>query len=151
MVMREFHPEYFMEQALLEGRKARSLCESNPPVGCVLVSSDIIIARGHTNKPGEPHAEAMALTQLSGDERDVSAYVTLEPCSFFGRTPSCAKTLVEHGVKEVFVGMVDPDSRNNGKGLHILEEAGIKVTVGILAERVKQDLEPYLASQTTSD
>ncbi|MFK7937390.1 MAG: deaminase, partial [Saprospiraceae bacterium] len=80
----------FMQAALLEGRKARPKCAPNPPVGCVIVKDNQIVARGHTNEPGQPHAEAMALNQLSPEIEDFTMFVTLEPCSFFGRTPSCA-------------------------------------------------------------
>ena len=141
-------PEYFMTQAMLEGRKAKDICGDNPPVGCVLVSGQEIIAKGHTGRPGEPHAEAMALAKLGQCESPVSAYVTLEPCSFHGRTPSCAKALVKSGIKTVFIGLIDPDPRNNGKGLKILEDAGIKVHVGVLATEIERDLSPHLAART---
>ncbi|MDH3601065.1 MAG: deaminase, partial [Candidatus Tectomicrobia bacterium] len=85
----------FMWEALHEGRKALPDCRPNPPVGCVLVRDGRIIARGYTHQPGAHHAEAMALSQISGGLDDVTAVVTLEPCSFYGRTPSCAQTLVE--------------------------------------------------------
>ena len=71
--------------------------------------------------------------------------MTLEPCAFRGRTPSCAQALVELGIGQVFVGIVDPDPRNNGKGLHMLRQAGVSVEVGILQEEVEQFLAPYLA------
>lgn len=137
-----------MKQALLEGRKAKDICGDNPPVGCVLVSGEKIVARGHTGRPGEPHAEAMALAELKQCEGDIAAYVTLEPCSFYGRTPSCARALSRRDIKSVFVGLVDPDPRNNGKGLQILEAAGIKVIVGVLAVEIERDLAPYLAFNT---
>ncbi|WP_211227192.1 bifunctional diaminohydroxyphosphoribosylaminopyrimidine deaminase/5-amino-6-(5-phosphoribosylamino)uracil reductase RibD [Saccharospirillum impatiens] len=133
-----------MRQALNEGRKARGICGDNPPVGCVLVSNGLIVSRGHTGRPGEHHAEAMALANLQEGLNDISAYVTLEPCSFQGRTPSCAKALVESGIKSVFVGIIDPDPRNNGAGIQLLEAAGVAVTVGLLAADVEHDLGPYL-------
>jgi len=136
--------EHFMQLALVEGRKAVPLCADNPPVGCLLVRNGEIVARGHTNEPGAPHAEAMALQLLSGDAADVTAYVTLEPCSFHGRTPSCAKALIAAGIKKVCVGMLDPDPRNNGRGIALLRAAGIEVEVGVLAPQVRADLQPYL-------
>jgi pyrimidine deaminase RibD-like protein len=86
--------EYFMREALMEGRKALPACLPNPPVGCVLVRNGTIIARGYTNPPGHPHAEAMALNHVAGDLHEAMAFVTLEPCAFYGRTPSCALALI---------------------------------------------------------
>lgn len=136
--------EYFMREALAEGRKALPACRPNPPVGCVLVRAGDIIARGYTNPPGQHHAEAMALAQVEGDLNDVTAFVTLEPCSFFGRTPSCAKTLVERKIGRVYVALLDPHPKNQGRGIAILEEAGVPFTIDILKEEAEVDLNPYL-------
>ena len=84
-----------MTAALVEGRRALPDCLPNPPVGCVLVRDGKIIAKGHTQPPGQFHAEAMALDRVAGSLEDVAAFVTLEPCSFHGRTPSCAQALVK--------------------------------------------------------
>lgn len=90
----------------------------------------------------------MALAGLSENLKDISAYVTLEPCSFQGRTPSCAKALARSGINSVFVGIIDPDPRNNGAGIRILKAAGLEVSVGLLAEEAQKDLGPYLALNT---
>ena len=137
----------YMREALTEGRKALPGCRPNPPVGCVLVRDGDVIARGYTHPPGEHHAEAMALAQIDGDLEDVTAFVTLEPCSFQGRTPSCAKALVERKIGQVYVALIDPHPRNQGKGIAILEDAGIDVTVGILKEEAETDLGPYLVKE----
>jgi pyrimidine deaminase RibD-like protein len=134
----------FMQEALTEGRLALPLCLPNPPVGCVLVKGDDIISRGHTQPPGQNHAEAAALSNFSGDLSLIVAYVTLEPCSFHGRTPSCAKTLVESGIKQVFVAMLDPDPRNAGAGIQILRNGGVNVSLGLLEQSARTDLNPYL-------
>lgn len=139
-------PEDFMRAALIEGRKALPLCLPNPPVGCVFVKAGAIVARGYTQPPGLHHAEAMAISQVSGDFTDVTAYVTLEPCSFQGRTPSCAKALVVSGIKRVIVAMLDPDPRNAGAGIQILRAGGIDVSVGLLECEAIADLLPYLRS-----
>jgi pyrimidine deaminase RibD-like protein len=136
--------ENYMRLALLEGRKALPNCLPNPPVGCVLVRNNSVIASGFTNPPGKLHAEAMAISQVIGDLSEVTAFVTLEPCSFYGRTPSCAKTLVECKIKKVFVAILDPDPRNSGKGIEILRTAGIEIDLGILADEATTDLSPYL-------
>ncbi len=144
--MNQESAEYFMRVALIEGRKAREICGDNPPVGCVLVCDGIIVSRGHTNEPGKPHAEAMALANLQGGLQDVIAFVTLEPCSFHGRTPSCAEALVKYGVSELYVGLIDPDLRNNGAGIRIFENAGIKVNVGMLSDEIFQEIGSFLAT-----
>lgn len=137
--------EDFMRAALAEGRQALPACLPNPPVGCVLVRGGAIVGAGHTQPPGQPHAEALALARLDGDLTDVTAYVTLEPCSFQGRTPSCARTLAGRGIGRVVVALLDPDARNNGAGIRILQQAGVDVAVGLLADEAQRDLGPYLA------
>lgn len=136
--------EYFMRQAMLEGKKALPHCHPNPPVGCVIVKNGKIIARGHTNEPGSDHAEAMALKQVPDHIDDLALYVTLEPCSFYGRTPSCAKSIAKRQVKSVHVGMIDPHPKNRGVGIQILEKANIEVIIGVLEVEIAVDLNPYL-------
>jgi pyrimidine deaminase RibD-like protein len=135
---------HFMHLALIEGKKALPVCLPNPPVGCVLVRNGEFIAKGHTQPPGRHHAEAMALAQVSGELSDVTAFVTLEPCSFQGRTPSCAKTLAARGIECVVIAIIDPDRRNSGAGVEILRAAGVQVSVGTLEARALGDLGPYL-------
>jgi riboflavin biosynthesis protein RibD len=134
----------YMLQALREGRRALPACLPNPPVGCVIVHSGAIIGRGHTQPPGGPHAEIGALGASQGDLADATLYVTLEPCSFHGRTPPCAEAIVARGIRQVVVAIVDPDPRNNGAGIEKLRAAGIVVRVGIMEEAARADLGPYL-------
>lgn len=141
--------ENFMHLALSEGRKALPACLPNPPVGCVLVRDGAVIASGFTQSPGHHHAEAMALSLVPGDLSDVTAFVTLEPCSFHGRTPSCAKTLVARGIQRVVVATLDPDPRNAGAGIEILKAAGVEVSVGVLEATALRDMGPYLAGSPT--
>ena len=137
--------EFFMREAIFEGRKAINKCHPNPPIGCVLVKNGEIIAKGHTNEPGNPHAEAMALNLVAGSLCDVSAFVTLEPCSFHGRTPSCAKEMVARNIMKVYVGIIDPHPKNQGAGIDILKKAGIPVELGILESEINNELRPYLS------
>jgi pyrimidine deaminase RibD-like protein len=139
---------HFMAAALEESRKALPDCQPNPPVGCVIVRGSEILARGFTGAPGTPHAEASALLALGPDfdPEGVAAFVTLEPCAFVGRTPSCARALVMSGIRTVFVGTLDPDPRNNGAGIEIMRAAGIEVHVGVLETTVLAFLAPYLLS-----
>ena len=136
---------HFMREALAEGRKARTHCTPNPPVGCVIVADDKIVGRGHTQPPGKNHAEAQALA--SSDDIDfaqATVFVTLEPCSFHGRTPSCGKALAELGVAKVVIALVDPDPRNSGAGIALLRQAGVAVEIGLSAQQAFRDLSPFL-------
>jgi len=122
----------FMARALRLAEKARYLSHPNPAVGCVLVKNKKVIAEGHTLVAGQGHAEANALRQAGADAKGATAYVTLEPCSFHGRTPSCAHALVDAGVSRVVVATLDPDVRNAGAGMRVLEEAGVEISAGLL-------------------
>ncbi len=133
-----------MMLALEESRKALPACLPNPPVGCILVKEGEVVAAGFTKAPGEHHAEAEALAKYDGPLNEVTAYVTLEPCSFQGRTPSCAEALIRKGVKRVVVALVDPDPRNNGLGLAKLKQAGVEVVEGVCRGEVLAFLGPYL-------
>lgn len=137
----------FMGLALAQGRLALPGCLPNPPVGCVLVKDNVVISQGYTQPPGQYHAEAMALSLLPGDCSGITAFVTLEPCSFHGRTPSCALALLNRGVEKVFVGLLDPDPRNSGAGIKILRDACITVVVGLLAEEATKDLAGFLVNK----
>ena len=148
MVLSSEGKAQFMAQALAESRKALPACRPNPPVGCLIVGENTILARGFTGPPGEPHAEAAAISSLGsgGDASGLAIFVTLEPCAFTGRTPSCAKAIIDRGIGAVFVGMIDPDPRNSGSGVQLLREAGVHVEVGILEHEVRPFLAPYLIS-----
>jgi pyrimidine deaminase RibD-like protein len=146
-----FSPEakaQFMAEALAESGKALPLCRPNPPVGCVIVDGEQIVARGYTGPPGKPHAEAAAIISLGNgsDASGLAVFVTLEPCAFFGRTPSCAQALVDRGIGSVFVGIIDPHPLNSGNGLQMLRNAGVAVEVGILEHAIRSFLAPYLIS-----
>lgn len=130
-----------MREALTEGRGALPACRPNPPVGCVLVRDGRIVARGHTQPPYQPHAEPMALAQVEGDLEDVIAFVTLEPCAFHQRTPSCAREMIARRVGSVYVAMLDPHPKNRGRGVEMLREAGIAVVVGLCEDEAHADLD----------
>lgn len=133
-----------MQAALAESKQALPHCLPNPPVGCIIVRDEKIVAKGYTLPPGQPHAEASALAQIEGNLSDCEIFVTLEPCSFHGRTPSCARSMVPRKPKAVHIAILDPDPRNQGKGIEIMREGGLEVYVGLLAEEVQSFLEPYL-------
>jgi pyrimidine deaminase RibD-like protein len=108
------------------------------------VRDGAIVARGHTQAPYQPHAEPMALRMLEGDLADVTTFVTLEPCSFHQRTPSCAKEMITRRDGSVYEATLDPHPRNRGAGIALLREAGMTVFVGLLEDEARADLGPYL-------
>ncbi|WP_211679108.1 MULTISPECIES: bifunctional diaminohydroxyphosphoribosylaminopyrimidine deaminase/5-amino-6-(5-phosphoribosylamino)uracil reductase RibD [unclassified Moritella] len=136
--------EKFMLRALELSKLALPHCRPNPPVGCVLVKNNRIVSEGFTQALGQHHAEAQAIAQYDNSLEEVTAYVTLEPCSFVGRTPSCAHSLVGRNIKRVVVAVVDPDPRNSGKGITVLTDAGTEVEVGVCQREVSEFITPYL-------
>ena len=134
-----------MEQALQEGRRALPACLPNPPVGCVIVKHGEVIARGFTQPPFEHHAEPMALEQVKDENlEEAIMFVTLEPCSVHQKTPSCAKEIIRRKVGAVYVAMLDPHPRNQGRGIEMLREAGVEVELGLLQDEAIGDLQGYL-------
>lgn len=127
--------ERFMRAALTEARRAVGLTSPNPAVGAVLVAGNRILARGHHRKAGGPHAEVECLRRGAGfiNEKAV-LYVTLEPCSTVGRTGPCVDEIVKSGVTSVVIGAVDVNPRHSGRGIKLLQDAGIKVRAGVLAD-----------------
>jgi pyrimidine deaminase RibD-like protein len=132
--------EHYMAIALDLSKRAIPSCFPNPPVGCVIVKNGSIVASGYTRAPGRFHAEAAALAMYPGSLENTSVFVTLEPCSFYGRTPNADSSRA----KTIYVAMRDPDPRNSGKGLALLREAGITVNENVLATAVSKFLTPYL-------
>jgi len=126
-----------MQRAIALAKKGRFTTSPNPNVGCVIVKAGEKVGEGFHQRAGEGHAEVNALVMAGNKTIDSTCYVTLEPCSHFGRTPPCALALVKAGVKRVVVGMVDPNPKVAGRGIAILEEAGIQVDVGLLTSEVE--------------
>lgn len=139
----------FMQLALDLAKRGEFTTTPNPSVGCVLVKDGKVVGKGFHAKAGEPHAEVMALREAGENARGATAYVTLEPCSHFGRTPPCAKGLVEAGVSKVIAAMCDPNPQVAGKGLQILSDAGIQSAVGLLEENAKQLNKGFLKRMRT--
>ncbi len=106
--------------------------KSNPMVGCVIVKHEKIIAKGYHQTFGKVHGEINALQQINHQAQGATFYVTLEPCSHQGKTPSCAQAIINSGAKTVIIAMRDPNPLVNGKGIAMLENAGIEVKIGLL-------------------
>lgn len=111
--------------------KARGKTSPNPLVGAVIVKNGEIVGEGYHPQAGKPHAEIYALTQAGEKAENATIYVNLEPCNHYGKTPPCTEALIKAGIKQVIIGMVDPDPRVSGSGIKKLMEAGIDVTVGV--------------------
>lgn len=126
---------HFMRKALKLARKGKYTTSPNPAVGCVIVKDNEIIGCGYHHQAGQPHAEVMALRSAKQSVEGATCYVTLEPCAHYGRTPPCAKALCEAKVKRVVIATTDPNPLVAGKGIAILEDAGIKVEVGVCQEQ----------------
>lgn len=139
----------FMQLALDLAKQGEFTTTPNPSVGCVLVKDGKVVGKGFHAKAGEPHAEVMALREAGEKARGATAYVTLEPCSHFGRTPPCARGLVEAGVSKVIAAMCDPNPQVAGKGLQILSDAGIQSAVGLLEENAEQLNKGFLKRMRT--
>nr|WP_263965915.1 bifunctional diaminohydroxyphosphoribosylaminopyrimidine deaminase/5-amino-6-(5-phosphoribosylamino)uracil reductase RibD [Roseomonas sp. SXEYE001]MCV4206865.1 bifunctional diaminohydroxyphosphoribosylaminopyrimidine deaminase/5-amino-6-(5-phosphoribosylamino)uracil reductase RibD [Roseomonas sp. SXEYE001] len=110
----------------------------NPSVGCVIVRDGRVVGRGFTRPGGRPHAETEALRAAAGMAKGATAYVTLEPCCHWGRTPPCTDALIASGISRVVVALRDPDPRVDGVGLQRLRDAGITVDVGVLEEEARR-------------
>ncbi len=136
--------EYYMNLAMKLALKAKGKTYPNPMVGALVVKGDRIIGRGFHAKAGLPHAEIIALDEAGKSSKGAILYVTLEPCVHYGRTPPCVDRIISSRVKEVVVGMVDPNPINNGKGIAILKQHGIKVSVGVLEDKLKRMNEVFV-------
>lgn len=145
----ELDDRQWMAEAIAMGQSVRRTTSPNPWVGAVVVpAGDEPVALGATEPPGGRHAEIVALDLAGDSARGGTLYVTLEPCSHFGRTPPCADAIVEAGIRRVVVGTRDPDPLVSGRGFQRLADAGLEVTMGILADEVGASLAPYMAHRS---
>lgn len=124
--------EKFMRMALELAGQARGRTSPNPLVGAVIVKDGEVVGQGYHRKAGTPHAEIHALREAGDKSRGATLYVTLEPCSHFGRTPPCSEAVISAGIAEVYVAMQDPNSLVAGRGIKQMREAGLTVHVGLM-------------------
>ncbi|WMY09006.1 bifunctional diaminohydroxyphosphoribosylaminopyrimidine deaminase/5-amino-6-(5-phosphoribosylamino)uracil reductase RibD [Paraburkholderia phenoliruptrix] len=130
-----------MERALALAKRGMYTTDPNPRVGCVIVQNGEVIGEGFTQPAGQDHAEIRAMKDARSrghDLRGATVYVTLEPCSHFGRTPPCANALSEAQVARVVAAMEDPNPQVSGRGLAMLRDAGIEVRCGLLANEAQE-------------
>jgi diaminohydroxyphosphoribosylaminopyrimidine deaminase/5-amino-6-(5-phosphoribosylamino)uracil reductase len=145
--MKKSH-EYYMNLAIKLALKAKGCTSPNPLVGAVVVKDGKIIGKGFHKKAGLAHAEVVALDEAGDKAEGGTLYVTLEPCCHFGRTPPCVARVIKSGVKEVIIGMVDPNPLNNGKGIEVLRQNKIKVKVGFCEEKLRKINEAFIKYTT---
>ena len=128
----------WMQRAIELAKKGQYSTKPNPNVGCVIVKDGQVVGTGFHPQTGQPHAEVFALREAGELAIGATAYVTLEPCAHYGRTPPCAKGLVEAGIAKVVVACADPNPLVAGKGLDILRQAGIEVELGVCEVEAQQ-------------
>lgn len=132
--------QFYMQRCIELAKKAIGDTYPNPLVGSVIVYNNQIIGEGYHKKAGEPHAEINAINSIKNPEflKEATIYVSLEPCSHYGKTPPCALKLQEIGFKKVVIGAMDYNEQVNGKGKKILEDAGIEVVTGVLKKECEE-------------
>ena len=128
----------WMERAMHLAKKGWGTTNPNPLVGAVIIKAGRKIGEGFHEKPGEPHAEVMALNDAGDESKGADMYVTLEPCSHYGRTPPCVESINRAGIARVIVSMTDPNPQVAGSGIRRLKEAGIEVVLGVLEDDAKE-------------
>ena len=134
----------FMTRALELARAQKGRTAENPSVGCVIVKDGKVIGEGATQDGGRPHAEAHALLNSTQSIHGATVYVTLEPCSHFGKSPPCANALIEAKIGRCVIAMVDPDPRVNWRGAALLQEAGIDVEIGLGEVEAREIMADFL-------
>ncbi len=141
--------EGYMKLALTLARRRKGLTHPNPTVGCVIVKNGEIVGLGNHLRAGEPHAEIVALHHAGERAKGADMYLTLEPCTHWGRTPPCTESIIKAGIKRVFVATTDPNPVIAGGGVKRLKSAGIEVYVGLCGEEAKtlnEDFFTYISS-----
>ncbi|WP_442929351.1 bifunctional diaminohydroxyphosphoribosylaminopyrimidine deaminase/5-amino-6-(5-phosphoribosylamino)uracil reductase RibD [Natranaerovirga pectinivora] len=146
--MRELE-QIYMERALELAKKGIGYTSPNPLVGAVIVKDGRIIGEGYHEVYGGPHAEINAFNNANESVAGATMYVTLEPCSHYGKTPPCSKAIVEKGIGKVVIGMIDPNPLVAGNGIKILEDNHIEVVTGVLEEELKKLNEIFIKYITT--
>ena len=138
-----------MFRCLELGRKGFPSASPNPAVGCVIEYRGEVIGEGYTQAFGGAHAEVMALDQVKQTELlpESTIYVSLEPCSHFGKTPPCVDRIIASGIKQVVIGILDPNPKVSGTGIEKLMAAGCSVQIGVLDQEIRKDLRFFLSSQ----
>ena len=139
--------EHYMSIAIKEANKGRGLTKTNPLVGAVIVKNEIVISKGYHRIFGGDHAEVDSIKKVK-EENIIGAtlYVTLEPCSTYGKTPPCTNVIIKTGIKRVVIGTLDPNYLNSGKAADIFKKHNIEVEIGILEEKCRKLISSFLVN-----
>ncbi|MEC5209799.1 diaminohydroxyphosphoribosylaminopyrimidine deaminase/5-amino-6-(5-phosphoribosylamino)uracil reductase [Psychrobacter sp. PL15] len=140
---------YFMMLAIEQAKFGLYTTRPNPAVGCVIVKAEQVVGQGFHPQAGQPHAEVFALKQARTQAVGATAYVTLEPCSHTGRTPPCARALIDAGIERVVIAGLDPNPQVAGRGVALLKQAGIEVIVGTLNAQAEALNKGFLKAMRT--
>ncbi len=130
--------KFYMEIALDLAKARHGLTGSNPSVGCVIVKKDKIISIGQTSYNGRPHAEYNAIKSCKENLKGSKIYVSLEPCTHYGKTPPCSNIIIKSQIKEVIFSVIDVDNKTKSKSFKIFKSKNIKVKCGILKKEAKK-------------
>ena len=134
---------HWMVLALKLAEKGRGWVSPNPLVGACLIKKNRLIASGFHAKFGGPHAEAEVIRKAGKNSRGATLYVTLEPCSTYGKTPPCIDAVLSAGIKRVVVAAIDSNPKHHGRGIRALEARGISVTVGVLKKEAEEQNQAF--------
>lgn len=129
--------ERYMSLALSLARRGLGMTAPNPTVGCVIVQNGMVTGRGNTAMGGRPHAETIALQQAGASAKGATAYITLEPCSHHGKTPPCAEALIAADIARAVIATKDSNPQVSGRGIQLLQQAGIAITLGVGEEEAR--------------
>ena len=135
---------FFMELALRQARINLGNTKENPSVGCVVIKNNSLISAGHTTFNGRPHAEHNAINNSKEELLNSSLYVTLEPCSHYGKTPPCVKKIIKNKIKTVYFSIIDPDLRSLNKSAKVFRRSNIKVNIGLNSKKIQNFYKSYV-------
>ena len=138
----------FMNRAIQLAMMGKGMTSPNPVVGALIIKKGKVVAEGYHKKAGDDHAEVMALKKAGIRAKGAILYVTLEPCFHHGKTPPCCHAIKEAGIKEVVIGIKDPNPATNGKSIRWLRNKGVKVTVGVLKDEINILNEVFIKNMT---
>ncbi len=149
MAQRQTPAEYWMGECLKLARRGHAYVSPNPMVGAVVVKKNQVVARGFHRMFGGPHAEVECLNRFKGNPRGATLYVNLEPCAHQGKTPPCTDLIIKSGIRDVSVGMRDPNPLVRGRGMLALRRAGIRTEVGLREEECRELNKAFIRHMTT--
>ncbi|QCI19129.1 bifunctional diaminohydroxyphosphoribosylaminopyrimidine deaminase/5-amino-6-(5-phosphoribosylamino)uracil reductase RibD [Buchnera aphidicola (Aphis nerii)] len=138
-----------MRRAIQLSKLGEFTTAPNPNVGCVIVNNNDIVGEGWHKKYGDHHAEINALNMAGNKSKGATAYITLEPCNHFGKTPPCCDAIINSGINHVIISNLDPNPKVSGKGVIYLKKNGISVETGLLAKESQKYNQGFLKRMKT--